>query len=296
MRKKLIVVLSIAAVIAATVLGVVPALADTPGPLDHVTITPTAPTIVAGATQQFTTQAYDSANVAIPGSGLTFAWTATAGGTISTTGEFTASATPGTYNDAIHVSVAQNIAGGTTTRTATASVVITAAGVAPEFTQSLNAKKIMGLFDGFFGQAGFANFLGGQWTVKEGAATNTYEVIPGVVQTVSASSVTITPNGLAAPATFALTGATVLPKGTTLAAGDNVVIVTVNDVPKYALKITAKPASTADDDEGNEPPGLKKQDGPQGPKTTPPGWDKGKKTGWSKDQSVKNQSSRKNDD
>lgn len=66
-----------------------------PGALDHITITPAAATLIAGTSQQFTATAYDAAGTPIYG--LPFTWSASGdGGSISSSGLFTASNSPGT--------------------------------------------------------------------------------------------------------------------------------------------------------------------------------------------------------
>ena len=76
-----------------------------PGPLHHVTVSPPSASVVAGATQQFTAAAYDAEGNVIPS--VPFAWSlsATAAGTLTSAGLFTAGATAGAYADAVVASV-----------------------------------------------------------------------------------------------------------------------------------------------------------------------------------------------
>lgn len=246
----------------------------TAGPLDHVAITPASATVVVGGTKQFTAQGYDGANIAI--TGLTYTWSIVAsGGNIDpTTGLFTAGTTAGVYANTVHVSTTQNAV----ERTALASVTVT---MKPQTEPAVkpNIKKLTGLFTSYLNNVGFENFNGGQWTVKENGTVNTYKAIPGVVKAVSATALTILPNGQTANTDFALpAGTTILPKDATLNVDDKVVVVTVNDQVKLVLKITAPSTTT-----GNMPPGLQKNGKERdGDKRTPPGWEKGKKVGWSK--------------
>jgi len=246
----------------------------TAGPLDHVVITPATATVVVGGTKQFSAQGYDSANIAI--TGLTYTWSIVAGGgnIDPTTGLFKAGDTAGVYANTVRVSTTQNAV----ERTALASVTVT---TTPQTEAAVkpNIKKLTGLFTSYLNNVGFENFNGGQWTVKENGTVNTYKAIPGVVKAVSATALTILPNGQTVSTDFALpVGTTILPKDATLNVDDEVVVVTVNDQVKLVLKITAPSTTT-----GNMPPGLQKNGKERdSDKRTPPGWEKGKKVGWSK--------------
>lgn len=250
----------------------------TAGPLDHVVITPASATVVVGATQQFTAQGYDASNVAI--SGLTYTWSVIAsGGSIGiTTGLFQAGTITGIYPNTVQVSTSQ----GFITKTATASVTVVATPQSQTENESAlnpNINKLPRLLNPYLKGIGFDNFYGGQWTVKENGTVNTYKVIPGVVKAVSATVLTILPNGQLSTVDFALPpGTTILPNNSTLAVNDKVIVVTVNDQVKLVYKISATTATT-----GNMPPGLQKNGkGRDEGKATPPGWEKGKKVGWSK--------------
>jgi hypothetical protein len=242
-----------------------------PGALDHVVITPSSKTLAPGAKFQFSAHAYDAADLVIPG--LTYNWTVAAGaGGIDATGLFTAAANEGSFPNGIQVSVTSGV-----TKTANASIVIQTKAVPQPVTPGLDAAKLTSLFNGLLGKGKFANFLGGQWQIKNGSGVDTVQAIAGVVQTVSANSLEITPNGATTQSTFDLTGKPgILPKGTQLAVNDQVVVVTVNNTIKLIVKI---PTVTTN----NMPPGLKKQGDDNHPgKNTPPGWSKGNKTGWDK--------------
>ncbi len=242
----------------------------TPGALDHVVVTPATRTVAPGTNVQYAAQAYDVANVPIPSQ--TFVWSVAGNaGTISTTGLFTAGTVEGTYTNAIQATVSG------TTKTGTASVVVKVNVPVQPSTAKLDAGKLITMFNGLLGRAQgqFDNFLGGQWQVKNGTAVDTIKAIPGIVQTASATALSILPNGQTAASNFTLpAGTNILPKGTVLATNDKVVVVTVNDQVKLVVKIAPITQSKL-------PPGLKKQDeGKRDGKMTPPGWSMGHKTGW----------------
>ncbi len=239
------------------------------GPLDHVTITPATANVVAGQTQQFTAHAYDASNIAI--TGVPFSWSFVNGGTINSSGLFTAGTTLGTFANTVQVSATQ----GAIIKTATATVVVVAAPVEPPPQPKVDTKKLTGLFSSFLKGANFDNFLGGQWQVKNGANVDTIKAVAGVVQTATASSLTILANGQTTPTTFSLTSSAVVqPKNTQLTANDKVLVVTVNDQVTLVVKIAATTT-------GQMPPGLQKHGNDRGEgKQVPPGWSKGNKTGW----------------
>jgi hypothetical protein len=241
----------------------------TAGPLDHVVITPDSANVVIGKTKKYSAQAFDAANIAI--TGLTYTWSIVAGGgAIDSTGKFTAGATAGPFPNTIQVSVTQN----TITRTDLASVTVTTA-PPPEPSDKPNISKLTRLFSSILKGTGFEDFLGGQFTLRENGTVNTYKVIPGIVKAVSATTLTVLPNGATANVVFTLpAGTTILPKNTTLKVVDKVVVVTVNDQVKLVVKV-GTPLGT--------PPGLQKHDKErESEKGTPPGWEKGKKVGWTK--------------
>jgi hypothetical protein len=152
------------------------------------------------------------------------------------------------------------------------------------------------MFKGYLKNIGSDNFLGGTWQVKNSSGTtDTYNLISGVVQTVSSTTpitLTVLPNGQTNPVTYTLTASTVIqPKNTTFAANDKVMIITVNNQVTMVSKIIA-PSTT------QLPPGLNKQgnnDNRHG-KDTPPGWSQGKKAGWNKNSSNGNGGSNSNGD
>lgn len=258
----------------------------TPGPLDHIQVTPASATIVPGGTQQFAAQGYDLSN--IPIQGLTFTWSVVAGGgTInSTTGSFTAGTATSTFPNTILAT----LNGGT--KTGMATVIVSTTPPPTTIPTKLDINRLVSMFKGYLKSSSFDNFLGGQWQVKNGTGTDIIKVIPGIVQTASATSLTVTPNGQTSPSTFTLTTSTVIqPKNAVFVANDKVVVVTVNDQISLVVKI-ATPSTS------EQPPGLKKQDdNKQEGKDTPPGWSHGKKVGWSNNQrNNNNQNSKGHED
>ncbi len=245
-------------------------VSGTVGVLDHVQVTPAAATIVPGGTQQFVAQGHDAANVVI--AGLNYSWSVVSGGgTIDNNGLFTAGAATGTFASTVLAGATQN----TVTRNGTASVTIADGSILASQTYIQNLAR---LFSGFFKNIGFNKIMGGQFQVKNGTGVDTIKAVPGVVQAISSNSLVVLPNGQTANSTFALESNTViLPEGAQLAVNDRVIVVTINDRVSLVVKITAMSAS------GPMPPGLKKQDDDRREgKETPPGWSRGKKTGWSK--------------
>lgn len=98
----------------------------TPGPLDHIVLSPATVTLAAGATQQYSSQGYDANNNSI--AGLTYAGSVVnSGGTISAGGLFTAGQITGSFPDTVKVIATQ----GEITRTAYASVIVVAGTVTP---------------------------------------------------------------------------------------------------------------------------------------------------------------------
>ncbi len=94
----------------------------TPGPLDHVLITPASASVCVNGTEQFAAQGYDANNVAL--SDLAFTWNVVAGGgAINETGFFTAGEVAGNFPDTVQAIAAQ----GDVIKTATASVTVTPA-------------------------------------------------------------------------------------------------------------------------------------------------------------------------
>ncbi|MBN9391142.1 MAG: IPT/TIG domain-containing protein [Chloroflexi bacterium] len=63
--------------------------------LARIDVTPATANLLAGATQQFSAQGYDSANT--PLTGVTYTWSTTGGGTINSSGLYTAGATAGSF-------------------------------------------------------------------------------------------------------------------------------------------------------------------------------------------------------
>lgn len=118
MKKKLLIILSIVALISAIIPTAV-VQANAAGPLDHVVVTPAEIYMLVNTTQQFKVQGKDVNNKAIED--LTYSWQIVAGGgNISNTGLFTAGNVAGTYANTIKVTVTQ----GALSRIEYASVII----------------------------------------------------------------------------------------------------------------------------------------------------------------------------
>ena len=259
-------------------------VAATTNSVTYVLVTPATAKIATSGTQAFTAQAYDSNNVAIPG--LTYIWPATGAGTISSSGLFTAGTAAGTASVTATV---QGISG-----TATVKVTGTTPTTTPTTTPIENNSKssLFSIFKHYLKNIGSDNFLGGQWQIKNSSGTtDTYNLISGVVQTVSATTpitLTVLPNGQTTAVTYTITTTTVIqPKDAVFAANDKVIVLTVNGQVTMISKITAGSTTQL-------PPGLKKNSDNRQGKNTPPGWSKGNKTGWNKDSSNSNNHSGSN--
>ena len=89
------------------------------GALDHITVSPSNPSVAVSGTQTYTAQGYDSLNNTI--SGLTYTWSCTnaTAGTINSGGVFTSGTAAGSYGNVI-----QAVSGG---KTGTASATVTGA-------------------------------------------------------------------------------------------------------------------------------------------------------------------------
>ena len=153
-----------------------------PGELDHIVVTPSAATVVGGGTQQFTAQGYDASNNPIPN--LPFTWSVVnGGGTINSSGLFTAGATPGTFANTVVASIGAI--------SASASVTVVAPSLDHFTFQAISSPQYAGapfqvtitardasnnLFTGFTGTADLSvsagtinptvtgNFSAGSWT------------------------------------------------------------------------------------------------------------------------------------
>ncbi len=250
---------------------------STAGILDHILVSPATVTLPPSATQQFVAEARDAGEAPI--AGLTFNWAVVqGGGTINGTGFFTANATTGTFLNTVQASATQN----SITKNGTANVTVA---VAPAPTPVLPGyiQKLATVLSSFFNKIGFNNLINVQLQVKNGTATDTIKLIPGVVQAVSGSSLTVLPNGQTANTTFTLEpGTVIIPNGSQLAVNDKVMVVTINDKVIVVIKIIAG-ADDTKEETGLLPPGLsKKEDDKREGKEVPPGWSRGKKVGWSK--------------
>jgi len=246
----------------------------TPSALDHVKVTPSSATVAVGATRQFSAQGYDAANKPIPG--LSYYWSVVVAGagTITQAGLFQAGNVPNSYPNAVQAIALQN----GTVKFATASVTVTAA---PEPTVVARASgRLTLLVAASLRGIGFEDFLGGQWTQKENGTTYVIKAIPGTVKAISNTSLTLLPNGQAQTVNFALTADTVVLAKDGLKVDEKAVVVTVNDLTRLVLEVpiptVAQPV----------PPGLRKADKVLDKvldRFLPPGWDKGKKMGWDRD-------------
>ena len=153
-----------------------------PGELDHIIVTPAAPSVVSGATQQFVAQGYDSDNNPIPNLPVTWS-VVNDGGTINANGLFTAGATPGTYNNTIAASVGSINGYASVTVVApsldhfTFQTIASPQYAGAPFQINITARDASGnLFTGYAGQATLSasvgnitpnvtgNFSGGSWT------------------------------------------------------------------------------------------------------------------------------------
>ena len=256
------------------------------GTLDHILVMPATANILPSGTQQFTARGYDKLGVTL--SIPTPTWTTTATGPTGTgsinssSGLFTAGTSTGTATVTATVQPS-GISGTATVNVTTATTTTTT----PPSTEDHNKSSLFGVLKHYLKNIGSDNFLGGQWQVKNSSGgTDTYNLISGIVKGVvtnaSGTTLTVLPNGGTVNKDFTLSASTVVqPKGTVFAAGDKVIVLTMNDQVVMVSKITA-------DSTTQEPPGLKKQDNNndnrQG-KDTPPGWSQGKKSGWNKNES-----------
>ena len=153
-----------------------------PGELDHIVVTPANPSVVIGATQQFTAVGYDASNNPIPN--LAVAWSVeNSGGTINSNGLFTAGSTTGTFNNTI-VATVGTITGNTSVTVVAPSLdhftiqaITSPQYVGAPFDITITARDVSGnLFTGYTGQATLSastgtiapvvtgNFISGAWT------------------------------------------------------------------------------------------------------------------------------------
>lgn len=267
----------------------------TPGPIDHITVTPATATVTTGTTQQFTAQAYDAAGVAIPG--LSYTWGLNASNIgILNNGLFTAGTTnSGTFTNAIQATAVDNGVTATGMATVTITVTPTTTTTTTTTTSTIPPKALFNLFRNFVNNNSFADFLGGQFQVKNGTVVDTIQLIPGVVQSASAASITITPNGQAT-VTYTLTSNTgIFPKDTQLAVNDNVIVVTDNGQVSLVVNVTNSINAT-NEYKGQLPPGLQKKGENELQDRSVPGWTHGKKVGWNKSGCNCNDSGNESDD
>lgn len=153
-----------------------------PGALDHIVVTPANATVVTGATQQFTALGYDAEDNPIPN--LPFTWSiASGGGTINSSGLFTAGSTPGSYADTVVASIGAISDSASVTVTAPTLDHFTFTAIAsPQFVNApfqvtITARDASGnVFTGYSGTAALStntgtitpaatgNFSNGVWT------------------------------------------------------------------------------------------------------------------------------------
>jgi hypothetical protein len=245
------------------------------GTLDHILVTPGTASVAPSGTQQFTAQGYDANNVAI--SGLTYTWSVVGtSGTISSTGLFTAGTATGT-------DTVQANAQGTTTPTGSATVTVTTTPAVTTTTaitnHNNNKSSLISLLKHYLKNIGSGNFLGGQWQVKNSSGgVDTYAVIEGVVQSASATSLVIIPNGQTATSTLTLTTSTVIqPKNATLAAGDTVMVLTLNNQVTMVSEINA---ATTTNTAQNAPGYGNRDNGNHHGVNIPHGWSQSGQNGW----------------
>jgi hypothetical protein len=249
MKKRLISII-ITLVLTIALAPLIPAYADTVGPLDHVVISPISANVVVGGTQQFTALGQDSNNVTIPD--LTYSWAVVAGGgSINGTGAFMAGNITGAFPDTIQVITARD----SVIKTAYASVTIIAA---------------PGLLDHVVISPTSANIVvGGTQQFNAQCQDSNNVTIPGLTYSwaVVAGGGSINGTGL------------FLAGNVTGAFPDTIQVIVVQDsVTKTAyasVVITAAPVTKP-----NLPPGWSKGNKNGWDNDTPPGWSHGEKKGW----------------
>jgi len=105
-KKKILAIMAAIAVIGVACVQVIPAIAQTNNPIDHVVINPSSTTLEMGFTQKFSAQAYDVNDQ--PVSNVNYYWMVTKGGGIITetgvnTANFTAGNVAGVFNNTVQV-------------------------------------------------------------------------------------------------------------------------------------------------------------------------------------------------
>jgi len=121
--RKLVIGIVLALVLIASAVPLTAAKAQTAKPLDNVVISPVTATVPVGGTKQFTAVGRDANNVTVDN--VSYTWAVVAGGgTINSTGLFTAGNTPGTYPNTVQVTAVKD----GIVRTANATVIIKAVG------------------------------------------------------------------------------------------------------------------------------------------------------------------------
>jgi len=218
-----------------------------PGPLDHVALAPNTVTIAVNGTQQFTAIGQDLLNV--PATDVSYEWSVISGtGTISTSGLYTAAATPGT--NTVKVIATKD----TITKSDTATVTVVVPGT---LDHVILTPAMVNL--------GFGETQ--QFTAISQDFANITVTDVSYTWTITAGSGTISNSGL-----FTASGMV----------GTSTVEVTATQgaiVESTTAIITV--VQWEDDEDRCEPCGWAhgKKLGWHGEKT-PPGWSKGNKTGW----------------
>lgn len=177
-----------------------------PGALESITVTPPAQFLAIGATQQFTAVGYDANDNIVP---ISPTWTAQSGGTISSTGLYTAGTVAGTFTNAVRASVGSGcsgingranvtvLPGALTTITVSPSTTSLAEGATQQFTATGvdahgNAVVITPTWSVTGTGGGTINASTGLYTAGSVAGTYTNSVLATVSSIASLATVTIT--------------------------------------------------------------------------------------------------------
>jgi hypothetical protein len=154
---------------------------------------------------------------------------------------------------------------------------------------------LISLLKHYLKNIGSGNFMGGQWQVKNSSGgVDTYAVTEGIVQSVSATSLVIIPNGQTATSTFTLTTSTVIqPANTTLVAGDTIMVLSLNNQVTMVSEINAATTTnTAQNTIGNGNHNNHHHHGGN----VPHDWSQGGENGWNHGSSRGNPGSGSNGD
>ena len=246
---------------------------ETPGPLKQVIITPSTVTLLAGGTQQFSAQGQADNHVPIPN--LTYTWAVVAGGgTISSTGLFTAGNVPGSFPNTVLVAVNQ----GSTVKVDFASVSITpvpgpldhvaitpgSATLKVSGTKQFSAKgydvsnvPIPNLTYSWFVAGGGAISITGLFTAGNvpGSFLNTVQVATtqGTITKTATASVTVeplptpTPTSAVAKVEGTITGVDTVLKTVTIAPNNGGAAVTIRVTNSTKIEVSGKEHATLAD-------------------------------------------------